>query len=380
MSELSDYVVRRLHAGRSGAEVCAELMAVGWSRDAADTAYRDGLVSLGIPLPEDGRAFGVPPGAAAMKAATLDIAVNLFSFILLGIVAGALIVLLFALINRSFPEPGELLGEYLQIATAREIHRSLASLAIAFPLYAFATRWWLMRFAEGHERSESRLTKWLTYIVLLVASMVIVCDLIAVVYSMLQGEMTKRFVLKVIVILGVAGAVFGFYLFERRAVQFSKPILPGVFKGFGWGATAMILLAAIAGYLSAGSPKTARSLAADAARANDLTSLSACIEHFARNRGNLPGTLEQLERASISTNCPTYDRETRQRYGYRIVVASRPEGSSRVGDFELCAQFALPSASNGMMVPSGAESWRDHTAGRSCRVKTVQLVGEKAGQ
>ncbi len=380
MSELSDYVGRRLEAGRSGAEVCAELMAVGWSKDAADAAYRDGLVSLGIPLPDEARASGVPSGSAGPKAATLDIAVNLFSFILLGIAVGALIVLCFALINRSFPEQGELLGEYMQIATAREIHRSLASLAIAFPLYAFAMRWWITRFAGGHERSESRLTKWLTYIVLLVASMVIVCDLIAVVYSMLQGEMTTRFVLKVFVILGVAGTVFGFYLFERRAVQFAKPVPPGVFRGFGLAVTAMILLAAIAGYLSAGSPTTARSLAGDAARANDLASLSACIEHFARNRGNLPGTLEQLERASISTSCPTYDRETRQRYGYRIVVASRPEGTARVGDFELCAQFALASASKGTPVPTGAESWRDHPAGRHCRVKTVQLLGEKTGQ
>lgn len=381
MSTLSDYVVRRLDAGRSGAEVCAELMAVGWSKEAAEAAYRDGLLALGIPRPDGSRdAPGVAGAGTAPKAATLDIAVNLFSFILLGIVVGALIVLCFALINRSFPEQGEQLGAYLQMATASEIHRSLASLAIAFPLYAFGMRWWITRFAAGHDCSETRLTKWLTYIVLLIAAIVIVCDLIAVVYSLLQGEMTVRFLLKVIVILGVAGIVFGFYLFERRAVQLGNAVSPDVFRGFGWGATAIVLLAAMAGYLSAGSPTTARSRAADAARANDLAALSACVDRYARAMGQLPDGLAQLERASSYDNCPTYDRETRRRYEYRIVVASRTEGAARVGEFELCATFALATSGKGLQVPGGAEKWSDHPAGRSCRVKTVPLGAEKAGQ
>ena len=379
MSTLTDYVVRRLDAGRSGDEIRAELMAVGWSKEAADAAYRDGLLALGIPRPDGSRdSTGVPGVSTAPRVATLDIAVNLFSFILLGIVVGALIVLCFALINRSFPEQGEQLGAYLQMATASEIHRSLASLAIGFPLYAFAMRWWITRFAAGHECSESRLTKWLTYLVLLVAAIVIVCDLIAVVYSLLQGEMTMRFLLKVIVILGVAGIVFGFYLFERRAVQLGNAVPPGVFRGFGWGATATILLAAMAGYLSAGSPTTARSQAADAARANDLATLSACLDRYARQMGQLPDGLEQLERASYYDNCPTYDRETRRRYEYRIVVASRTEGAARVGEFELCATFALATAGKGVQVPGGAAKWNDHPAGRNCRVMTVQLVGAKA--
>lgn len=383
MSSLADYVMRRLDAGRPGAEIHAELMAVGWSKEAADAAYRDGLVALGIPLPDELRdrqqAFAA---TVAPKAATLAVAVNLFSFVLLGIVAGALIVLCFALINRSFPEPNELFGEYAQIATAREIHRSIASLAIAFPLYAFAMRWWIMRFANGGERSESRLTKWLTYIVLLITSLVIVCDLIAVVYSLLQGEMTMRFLLKVVVILGIAGIVFGFYLFERRSVQFAKAVPRGVFKGFGWAATTLVLLAALVGYLSAGSPRVARSLAADSARAHDMDLLSGCLERHARDMGHLPGRLEQLERANAYANCPTYDRETRQRYGYRVVVADRAEGAARVGEFELCAQFSFASgaAGKGAPVPSGAEKWSDHPAGRLCRVRTVQLVGKSSEQ
>lgn len=379
MSTMSDYVMRRLEAGRSGPEICAELMAVGWSKDAADAAYRDGLIALGIPLPDaaSAPAFAsmVPSGPPPQKAATMDIAVSVFSFILLTIVVGAFITLSFTLINRALPELQELQNNALPMATTSAMHRSIASMAIAMPLYLFALSWWLKRFAGDLGRSESPLTKRLTYLVLLIAAVVIVCDLIALVYSLLQGEISLRFLLKAIVVLGTAAMTFGFYLYERRAVQFERPVPAGVFKSFGWGA-AMLALGVIAGgYLSAGSPQTARSLAADAQRSQDLVALSQCLERYAGAMGQLPESLEQLERTSQYASCPTYDRETRQRFDYRIVTASRPLGAARVAEVELCARFALASAGHGAAVPKGAELWSDHPAGRSCRMKAVPLGG-----
>lgn len=375
MGSLSDYVKHRLEAGRSGAEICMELMAVGWSKEAADAAYREGLIDLGIPLPKEiPTASESLHGIQPQKAATVDIAVNLFSFILLGIVVGAFIVLCFTLIDRALPEPTELLGIGWQMTTSQAIHRSIASIVIAFPVYAFATAWWLKRFTAGHERSESLITKRITYLVLLIASVVIICDLITLLYSLLQGEMTVRFFLKVVVILGVAAVVFSFYLFERRSVQFAKAVPAAVFKGFGLVTVLIVLITVSAGYLSAGSPQTARKLANDAARSKDLVDLTACLSRYAGETGQLPESLERLERTGQYTNCPTYDRETRRRYAYRIVVGSRTEGSTRAGEFELCAQFALASIRHGAPVPAGAENWFDHPAGRICRVKIVQLA------
>ena len=383
MATLSDYVMRRLEAGRSGTEICAELMAVGWSKEAADTAYRDGLVALGIPLPPgvSGSSDASPPRPSASvppPAATLDIAVNVFSFILLVIVVGAFIMLNFNLLNRLFPEVREMAGTYQQIATASVMHRSIASLAIAFPLYVLALSWWLRRLGGNHERVESPFTKRLTYAVLLIAAVVIVCDLIALIYALLQGEMTPRFLLKVLVVLGTAALVFGFYLFERRSVQFATPVPASVFRRFGQGATALALAAVAAGYLSAGSPQVARDLAADARRSQDLQNLSRCIERYAGAMGQLPESLGQMEGTSQYADCPTYDRETRQRYGYRIITASRAQGAARVGDIELCADFAMATGNQGIPAPQGTQSWTDHPAGRSCRTKAVPLGGALA--
>ncbi len=139
-----------------------------------------------------------------------------------------------------------------------------------------------------------------------------------------------------------------------------------------------MLVAMLGGYLVAGSPQTAYKLAADAARSTDLDALANCIDRYADEMGHLPESLQQLELTSQFAECPTYDRNTRQRYGYRIVVESRTEGKAQGGEFELCAQFALASDRRATAVPSSAENWLDHPAGPSCRVKAVQLVGRKS--
>ena len=383
MNTPSDYVVRRLQAGRPGTEICAELMTVGWSKEAADAAYRDALVALGIPLPDgtgaepSATAGSSAPKVAAPSAATAEVVLSVFAFMLLGTVVSALISLCFTLINRAFPALNELPNDYLAIAGASAIHRSIASLAIAFPLYLLALFWWLKRFVRAQKHSESRLTKWLTYLVLLAASVTIVCDLIALVYALLQGETTPRFLWKVVVVLALAAMVFGFYWLERRTVQFDKPAPVNAFRTFGWGASLLVAVAMVAGYLSAGTPQTARRLAADVQRSQDLVALSRCLDRYAGALGQLPESLQQLERSPAYTDCPTYDRATRERFAYRVVVRSRTAGAAPVGEFELCANFALASARRSAGVPDDTENWFDHPAGRSCRISAVQLGGAK---
>ncbi|MFZ0105614.1 MAG: DUF5671 domain-containing protein, partial [Thiobacillus sp.] len=162
---LSGYVESRLRAGVSQAVIKGELLAVGWTDKEADAAYRDALVAIGLPLPEAGNRL-----AAEKKSSTVDIVINFFSFILLGIVATALGTLWFQIVERSFPDPLAAIGGSDQWGLTRVIHHAIASLVIAFPLYLAALRLWFRKFREDENRSESALSRWLTYLVLLVAS------------------------------------------------------------------------------------------------------------------------------------------------------------------------------------------------------------------
>lgn len=57
-SQVAEYMQGWIQAGANRTQIREELLAVGWYEEEADTAYRDGLIALNIPLPsESGKAI-----------------------------------------------------------------------------------------------------------------------------------------------------------------------------------------------------------------------------------------------------------------------------------------------------------------------------------
>jgi hypothetical protein len=133
---------------------------------------------------------------------------NLFSIIALYISAGALVALVFQFINLAFPDalnPYEAQGAYGIMRWA------IASLVIVFPACMFAMRALQRSYAANPAIAEMRSRKWLTYFTLFAAGVLMAGDLVTLVYTLLSGDITMRFVLKALAVLMVAGAVFGYY-------------------------------------------------------------------------------------------------------------------------------------------------------------------------
>lgn len=371
--QLSQYVVDRIRAGAAKTEVKEELITIGWTEDEAEAGFRAGVVALGAPVPTEGNR-----PATSKKASTVDVVINFFSFILLGIVATALGTLYFQIINVTFPDALDAMNQYALSSATSAIHYSMAALLIGFPLYYFAMRLWFRKFREDEGRTESKLSKWLTYLVLLVTAVTIVGDLIAIVFSLLQGEITVRFFLKALVILGIAGVVFGFYYLERRKIQYRVDIPRHIFQYFGRGMLAVAFIGIALGFFIGGSPSTERSRSFDATRSGHLSSLANCIEQYASSLGALPTTLDDLSRSSQFNYCQSYmnDPETLEQYDYRVVTPSMTQGAGRVGQFELCATFTLATdvsvPRSGYGMTTGV--WYEHTAGRNCNTVSTQLM------
>jgi hypothetical protein len=371
--KLFPYVASRVRGGAKKSDVKEELLAVGWSEEEADAAYAQALIEGGIPVPEG-------TGAFARKSSTADIMIGFFSFILLGIVVSAIGTLFFEVIDRFFPDPAAN-GAFGSTVSLESVHYSTAALLIGFPLYFFAVRLWFRRFREDDGRTESRLTKWVTYLVLLAASVTIVGDLIAILFTFLQGEITARFFLKALVVLGIAGMVFGFYFLERKKIQYRQDISRSVFQSFGWGLLGVIVLGITLGFVTAGSPETARQRALDARRASDLSALAGCVRQYAEDFSRLPRTLADLQASTDYNYCPRpNDPETGNPYAYRVVKDfDRPEKGSEAM-FELCAVFGLhsegdTSSTEPLLSEYGPTSgkWSAHEAGKSCDTEMVVL-------
>lgn len=369
---LAEYVAGRIRSGASKSIVEEELLTVGWSEEEVDGAYQAGLVLCGVPVPNEGNRLTL-----SRKSSTVDVVINFFSFILLGIIATALGTLLFQTINKFLPDPLDLMDVYTDASSSSAIHYSIAALVIGFPLYYVTLRIWFRKFREDEGRVESNLSKWLTYLVLLITAVTIVGDLIASVFTLLQGEITARFFLKALTILVIAGIIFGFYYLERRKIQYHLDVPRAIFQSFGRGVSGLVVLSIVLGFVVSGSPTTERNRTLDRTRAEQLSSLSNCIESYAQTFGQLPASFVDLKQTSQFSYCSSFmqDPETAASYEYRVVTPSRVEGSARVGEFELCAIFAFASEVNADLSGYANNSvWNGHSAGKSCDTMKAQLL------
>ena len=202
-TQLVAFVESALRAGQPRDAVRAALEQAGWSKDQVTDAlahYAD--VAFAVPVPR--------PRA---QLSARDAFWYLLMFGTLYTSAFYLGDLLFGFINRALPDdlsPGSL--PFVESG----IRWATAALIVAFPVFFFVAMKLAKEVAADPARRSSAVRKWLTYITLLVAAAVIVGDSIALVFNMLSGELTLRFVLKVIVVAAIAGAVFGYFTWSTH--------------------------------------------------------------------------------------------------------------------------------------------------------------------
>ena len=365
------YVIKLIKTGSTKTQIKEQLLAVGWSDSQIDAVYSKALIELGTPVPNNAMqsTFG-------KKSSTVEIALNLFSFILLGIVATALGTLFYQIINKYFPDALSV-SYYSNKISTDAIHYSIAALFIAFPIYYASMRLWFRSFSRDEGKTETKLTKWLTYLVLLVVSIMIIGDLIATVFTFLQGEISARFFLKALTIFIISAIIFSFYFLERKKIQYRNSISGNIFKYFGLVVSSIVVVGIILGFFVGGSPATERKRGFDSQRVEDLSSLANCIENYAEDFKKLPTSLKMFQENSNYSRCAKKkDPETGASYSYRIITASKVSGTIREGKFELCANFSLPSddtLTENKYYYGGSGNWSEHSAGLECDAVTVVL-------
>lgn len=367
MDSLSGFVGQRLRAGRTPPEIEAELALLGWGTEDVRQALRDALVGIGAPLPPVATQRTLERASSA-----LDVGMSLFGFVLLAMVVGALLNLGFGLADKAFPD---VLAAAGGAPLERSIHRAMAALLVAMPCYALFIRWWLRRFAAAAGRREPALTRWLTHLVLLAASVTMVGDLIATVYALLQGQASMRFALKAAWLLVLATLVGGLYLLERRQVQYARTAPRAALAAIGVTALLLALGSLGLGLRLAGTPAQARAQALDLERAQRLTRLAGCIDSYTREAGQFPASLDALLASANQSDCIASSRDpsSRRAFDYRVLSPLHPVGAVQEGSFELCADFERAEPSPTPASPHATGAWSGHRAGRVCRVITVRL-------
>ena len=94
---------------------------------------------------------------------------------------------------------------------------AIASLIVAVPVFLYLSRLTSRQVRLDPAERGSKERRLLTYLTMFVAGAVLTGDVITLIYNALGGELTVRFVLKGLTVGGIAGGVFGYYLWDVKA-------------------------------------------------------------------------------------------------------------------------------------------------------------------
>ncbi len=123
--------------------------------------------------------------------------------------------LVFELINLQFPDPTA--NDYAELAAEATLRWSVSTVVVAFPVFLYVA-WLLGRELRADvTKRASKIRRQLTYLTLLVAAAFLIGDVTTLIYNFLGGDMTVRFVLKVVTVAIIAGAGFVVYLHANFA-------------------------------------------------------------------------------------------------------------------------------------------------------------------
>jgi hypothetical protein len=293
------------------------------------------------------------------KSSPKDVFMHLLMIAMLYVATFSFISLWFDYINFLFPDA---LNYYYQ-GILDGVLWATATLIVVFPVYILLS--WLLgkEMAVEPEKRELRVRKWLVYLTLFIAAIAIIVDIVRLVYNFLSGELTTPFFLKIFVVLLVAVAVFGYYLWDVRRKAGVLTTLP---KTLAWVVSVVVFGSIIGGFFLVGSPAHQRDVRLDNQRVNDLQNIQSQVLTYWQQKNTLPTKLSELE-DSISGFVPPVDPDG-------VVYEYRAEDPLT---FELCATFKTASVGTDTAgryskpMPVGfsndpySQNW-NHGAGRTC--------------
>lgn len=196
--QLAEFTRDALAAGQSRDSIRAALTRSGWAPNEIDEAL-DAWAAIDFPTP-------VPrprPYVSAREAFFYGL-----MFAALAMTAWHLVALLHNLIDHWVADPlNDDAGRYA-INSTRWL---IAALVVFAPTFLVMNHRAVQATKADPGKRRSGVRKWFGYVTLFLASISLLGDLMAVIYALLSGDLTLRFMLKALVVAGVAGTIFAYF-------------------------------------------------------------------------------------------------------------------------------------------------------------------------
>ena len=239
----------------------------------------------------------------------------------------AFISLVFDYINYVFPDP---LQYFSSDPYSNGISYEMAALIVLSPLFIFLLRIIHRNIERDHTRRDVWVRRWALYLTLFIAGATVAGDLIALVMYFLNGDLSTRFALKVLLILLVAAAGFMHFLADLWGYWEEYPKRARL---VGWATGVLVVLTVASGFLIIGTPMQARLYRFDDQKVSDLTNIQWQIVNYWQSKEKLPATLSDLVDPISQAVIPN-DPQSGKPYVYEVTGTT---------SFRLCAEFNAES-------------------------------------
>ncbi len=210
MSDISRFIEHARSKGMDPATIRMLLLSAGWKDKDIARALTEETLDMPIPLPTD-------TGGAREAFFHLLTFASLYTSLI------SLIILFFTYINRLFPDLATETYTGVDDGQLSSIRWSLAAVIVSYPLFFFLSRFLLGEMRQHPDKAWSGIRRWLTYLTLFIAALALMGDFITLVFTFLQGELSVRFILKVLIVFAFAGLTFVYYFLSLRTSPSRKP-------------------------------------------------------------------------------------------------------------------------------------------------------------
>jgi hypothetical protein len=256
----------------------------------------------------------------------------------------ALLTIVFQLVNHWFPDP-----LVWTDPSAGSMRFGIAGTIVAFPMFAGTMFYFRKRGIKS--------PNFPIYFTLFVTGLTAVIDVAVLIYRFTGGDITMRFILKMLSVLVITAVIFWFEMWLLKRESFELTVKS---RSLIIAAYVIVLAAVVFGFIALGSPSSRRGVQLDIQRVENLRTMQYDVGNYYSLNDELPDSLSDLRSVHV-------DPKTKSSYEYNKLDDEK---------FELCATFDTVSDMNetyymyGSTVASGADDF-SHDTGRVCFERNV---------
>lgn len=289
----------------------------------------------------------------------LDFFLNFIAVVSLGWISWSIVNIYFQLVNKYSENITDM---FARSYVDTPIRYGIAVLIVITPIYFFTINLLHHKYKKAELSGSSGIARLATYLILLASLVVMAGSLIDLINNFLKGVVGFSVIAKLLIILIVAGVIFGYYFYDLRRQAYEKKSWVSIIAG---GLLIILILGGvIIGFLNIEDPETAKNRLIDSNIAEVMSSVSATIVNFYKVNNFLGDNLDIKQLVPVNLSGLVEENVT-----YRKVSEK---------EFELCATFKTDAYnSETPFLTDNDYPWIFFKKGLQCYVIDAEKIAEK---